>query len=120
MKPWMAWILAVAVLAGAWYSYGWHGVTGAVPLMAFGLLLHFTRLVRVMRRAAESPLGAVDNAVMLHAKLHVGLPMAKVVAQTKSLGKRAEDGTETYTWTDAGGSSVSITFVDGRCARWAL
>ncbi|HEY4065742.1 MAG TPA: hypothetical protein VGM74_02505 [Burkholderiaceae bacterium] len=120
MNPLIAWALAVAVLVGAWFGYGWHGVALAVTLMAFGLLLQFNRLVRVMRRAAESPLGQVDNAVMLHAQLHAGLPMAKVVALTKSLGRRHDDGSETYTWTDAGGASVTITFVNGRCTQWAL
>jgi uncharacterized protein (DUF58 family) len=116
----IAWAVAAAILVGAWFGYGWHGVALAFTLMAFGLLLQFNRLVRVMRRAAESPLGDVDNAVMLHAKLHAGLPMAKVVALTKSLGRRADDGSETYTWSDAGGASVTITFVNGRCAQWAL
>jgi hypothetical protein len=46
--------------------------------------------------------------------------MAKVVALTKSLGRRADDSSEVYTWTDAGGTSVSITFADGRCASWVL
>jgi hypothetical protein len=120
VKPWMVWILAAAVLAGAWYGYGWHGVAAAVTLISFGLLLQFNRLVRVMRRAAESPLGHVDNAVMLHSRLHVGLPMAKVVAQTDSLGRPTEDGSQTFTWTDGGGASVTITFVDDRCAQWVL
>ena len=116
----IAWAVAAAILAGTWLGYGWRGVALAISVMAFGLLLQFNRLVRLMRRAAESPLGHVDNAVMLHAKLHPGLPMAKVVAQTKSLGRRAGNGSETYAWTDGGGASVSIDFVNGRCARWTL
>jgi hypothetical protein len=120
MNPWLGLALAVAALAAGWFAYGARGIALAVTVIAFWLLLQFNRLVRVMRNAADSPLGHVDNAVMLHAKLHTGLPMAKVVALTKSLGKRAEDSSEVYTWTDAGGASVSITFADGRCASWVL
>jgi hypothetical protein len=120
MNPWFGWALAGAALAAGWFGYGARGVALAATVIAFWLLLQFNRLVRVMRRAAESPLGQVDNAVMLHARLHVGLPMAKVVALTKSLGGRADNAREVYTWTDAGGASVTITFADGRCASWVL
>jgi len=120
MSPWIGWSLAAGALAAGWFGYGARGIALAVTVIAFWLLLQFNRLVRVMRSAAESPLGHVDNAVMLHARLHVGLPMAKVVALTKSLGRTGEDADEVYTWTDAGGASVRVTFVDGRCASWTL
>ena len=120
MNPWLGWALPAAALTAGWFAYGPRGVALAVTVIAFWLLLQFNRLVRVMRNAADSPLGHVDNAVMLHAKLHAGLPMAKVVALTKSLGRRADETREVYTWTDAGGASVSITFADGRCASWVL
>jgi len=121
MNPWIGWALAAAALVVGWFGYGARGVALAVTVIAFWLLLQFNRLVRVMRDAADSPLGQVDNAVMLHAKLQAGLPMAKVVALTKSLGRRADDDSrEVYTWTDAGGASVSITFANGRCTSWVL
>jgi uncharacterized protein (DUF58 family) len=120
MNPWIGWALAAAALAAGWFGYGARGIALAVTVIAFWLLLQFNRLVRVMRSAAESPLGHVDNAVMLHAKLQTGLPMAKVVGLTKSLGRRLDDTREVYTWTDAGGASVSITFTNGRCTSWVL
>jgi hypothetical protein len=120
MNPWIGWGLAAAALAAGWFGYGARGVALAVTVIAFWLLLQFNRLVRVMRSAAESPLGHVDNAVMLHAKVQTGLTMAKVVALTKSLGRRLDDTREVYTWTDAGGASVSITFDNGRCTSWVL
>ena len=120
MNPWIGWSLAAAALAAGWFGYGARGVALAVTVVAFWLLLQFNRLVRVMRNAAESPLGQVDNAVMLHAKLHTGLPMAKVVALTKSLGRRVDESREVYSWTDAGGASVSVSFASGRCASWVL
>ena len=120
MSPWIGWALAAAVLAAGWFAYGARGIALALTVIAFWLLLQFNRLVRVMRRAAESPVGHVDNAVMLHAKLHAGLPMAKVVALTKSLGRRADAPAEVYTWVDDGGVAVTVTFTGGRCARWVL
>lgn len=120
MNPWIGWAFAAAALAAGWFGYGLRGVALAVSVIAFWLLLQFNRLVRVMRSVAESPLGQVDNAVMLHARLHAGLPMAKVVALTKSLGHRSEDATEVYTWIDADGAAVAISFANGRCASWVL
>ena len=120
MNPRIGWALAAAALAAGWFGYGARGVALAVSVIAFWLLLQFSRLVRVMRSAAESPLGRVDNAVMLHARLHAGLPMAKVVALTNSLGQRADDRTEVFTWADGGGAAVTITFANGRCASWVL
>ena len=118
MNPWIGWAFAAAALAAGWFGYGLRGVALAVSVIAFWLLLQFNR--RVMRSVAESPLGQVDNAVMLHARLHAGLPMAKVVALTKSLGHRSEDATEVYTWIDADGAAVAISFANGRCASWVL
>jgi hypothetical protein len=119
MNPWIGWALAAAALAAGWFGYGLRGVALAVTVIAFWLLLQFNRLVRVMRTAADSPLGHVDSAVMLNAKLHAGLNMAKVLALTKSLGRKHETS-EVYTWTDDGGAAVSVTFANGRCASWVL
>jgi hypothetical protein len=120
MNPWIGWSLAAAALAAGWFGYGARGLALAVTVIAFWLLLQFNRLVRVMRDAAEAPVGHIGNAVMLHAKLHSGLPMAKVVALTKSLGRRSDESSEVYTWTDASGVVVTITFANGRCASWVL
>ena len=120
MNPWIGAALALAALAAGWLNYGWRGVALAVTVIAFWLLLQFNRLVRVMRTAGESPVGHVDSAVMLHAKLHTGLTMAKVLALTKSLGRRDDPQREAYTWTDDGGAAVKITFANGRCASWEL
>jgi hypothetical protein len=120
VNPRFGWALAIAALAAGWFGYGARGVALAVSVIAFWLLLQFTRLMRVMRSASESPVGHVPSAVMLNAKLHAGLPMAKIVAMTKSLGQRAEASQEVYTWTDAGGAAVRVTFANGRCAGWVL
>ena len=120
MNPWIGGALSLAALAAGWFAYGPRGVALAVTVIAFWLLLQFNRLVRVMRTAADSPVGRVDSAVMLQAKLHPGLTMAKVIALTKSLGRRVDENGDVYTWTDDGGAAVTVTFANGRCARWAL
>ena len=120
MNPLVGWALAAAALAAGWFGYGLRGLVLAVTVIAFWLLLQFNRLVRVMRDAGQAPIGHVPSAVMLHSKLQAGLPMAKVVAMTKSLGQRVDETHEVYRWSDDGGASVSITFAKGRCASWAL
>lgn len=121
MNPLAGWALAGAALAVGWFSYGWRGIALAGTVIAFWLLLQFNRLVRVMRDAGQAPVGHVPSAVMLQSKLVVGLPMARIVAITKSLGRRVGDQLpEVYRWSDDGGASVAITFANGRCTSWTL
>ena len=120
MNPWFGWALAAAALFIGWRSYGWPGVALAFSVIVFWLLLQFSRSVRVMRGASESPVGHVDSAVMLNAKLREKQPMLEIVKLTKSLGQRVSNEPEVWRWADDGGSSVEITFVNGRCTRWVL
>ena len=94
-------------------------VTGGV----MWTLLHFTRLVQTMKRASQRPIGFVDSAVMLNAKLKTGMNLMHVIAMTKSLGERlsAENvQPEVYKWTDEGASFVTCTFKDGKLTEWAM
>lgn len=120
MNPWLGWALAAAALVAGWQSYGWPGLALAFSVIVFWLLLQFNRSVRVMRGASESPVGHIGSAVMLNAKLRERLPMLEVVKLTKSLGQRVSGDPEVWRWIDDGGSSVEITFANGRCTRWAL
>ncbi len=52
------------------------------------LLLHFTRLMHVLKSAADRPVGYVGSAVMLNAKLKPGVNLLHVMALTESLGER--------------------------------
>jgi uncharacterized protein (DUF58 family) len=118
------WLLAaVGVLLG-WQAMGWQGLVLALSIVAFWLLLQFSRTLRVMRHAAQSPVGHVRSAVELHARLHVGLWMAEVIKLTGSLGRRVDPGAaataETWVWTDGGGDRVRVQFADGRCTAWSL
>lgn len=120
MNPILGWILAVATLAVGWSSYGWRGFAFALSVVFFWLLTQFNRSVKVLRAAADSPVGHVDSAVMLNAKLKTGLPMTQVVALTNSLGKHIVQEPDTWAWSDASGSQVHIVFVKGRCVSWTL
>ena len=120
MNPWIGWGLAAIAVAAGWRGYGWPGLALAFSVIVFWLLIQFNRSVRVMRDAAESPVGQVGSAVMLHSKLRVGLPMLQIVTLTKSLGRRVGDAPETWAWADASGAEVRIEFDKGRCARWVL
>ena len=120
MNPIVGWALAGVALAAGWRGYGWPGLALAASVIAFWLLIQFNRTVKVMRNAANAPIGHVDSAVMLHAKLSVGLPMMQVVTLTKSLGRRVAEHPETWAWADTSGCEVAIVFDKGRCTSWAL
>ena len=120
MNPMLGWVLAAAALAAGWRAYGWPGLALVLTVIAFWLLLQFNRAIRVMKNAGSAPMGQVDNAVMLNAKLRAGMPMIKVVALTRSLGRRVAENADTFIWTDAGGCDVVVTFDNGRAKTWLL
>ena len=120
MNPILGWALAALALAAGWRGYGGPGIALALSVIVFWLVLQFNRSLKVMRNAASAPVGHIDSAVMLNAKLSAGLPMFRVVTLTKSLGKRVADKPETWAWADASGSNVTIVFDKGRCQRWTL
>ena len=114
------WALAVVAVAVGYTSYGWPGVALAVSVIAFWLLLQFSRALRVMRTAADRPVGHVDSAVMLQSRLQAGMPLAQVMKLTRSLGEKRGDAPETYAWRDAGGDEVIVEMKDGRLSRFQL
>lgn len=120
MNAIVGWLLAAAALVVGWRGWGWPGVALACSAIVFWLLLQFSRALRVLRLAADAPLGQVDSAVMLLAKLRAGLPMQRVIVLTRSLGRRIADDPPTWAWADAGGAEVRVVFERGRCARWVL
>lgn len=120
MNPILGWVLAVLAVAAGWQGYGWPGVALAVSVIAFWLLMQFNRSLRVLRNAGSAPVGHIDSAVMLNAKLQAGMPMIKVVALTKSLGRRVSEQPERWAWADEGSSEVVLDFERGLCRRWVL
>ena len=114
---------SVAMVVLAYRAYGWSGVAMAVAALVMWLLLHFTRMVQVLKRAATQPIGTVGSAVMLNAKLRPGMTLLHVVALTRSLGalqtpKDAQP--EVYHWTDGTQSHVAAEFSGGKLKKWSL
>jgi hypothetical protein len=123
----IGWALAAAALVVGWLSYGWRGLVLALTVIAFWMLLQFSRTLRVLRGAAQSPLGQLDSAVMFNAKLHAGLRLPEVIALARSLGRKVgadvadvADEPEVFVWRDGGDDEVEVTFVNGRCTQWHL
>ena len=110
------------VLVGS-ASAGWSGVAAVVGGLVMWALLHFTRLMNVMKKAANRPMGYVGSAVMLNARLKPGVNLMHVMAMTQSLGERlsAENAQpEVYRWTDGTQSHVTCEFANGRLQKWTL
>ena len=120
MNPFIGWTLAVLAIAVGYVGWGWRGVVLGVTVAAFGLLLQFSRTLRVMRAAGQAPVGHVANAVMLHARLRPGLRLLEILALTRSLGEKLGDDPERYAWRDAGGDRVTLDLESGRLVRWQL
>ncbi len=116
-------IATVGLLAYAYHRWGWAGFAGALGLVVMWMLLHFTRMMQVLKRTADRPVGYVDSAVMLNAKLQKGMTLLHVLAMTRALGQlqSAQDAQpEVFCWTDNGGSFVHVTFFNGRVQSWVL
>ena len=80
-------LLLAALLIGSWHKGGWHGLLLAGSGVLLWLLLHYTRFILIMRRAARHPKGWTHSALMLNSRLQTGLPLLQVVALTQSLGE---------------------------------
>ena len=120
MNAKLGWALAVVGTALGYHFWGWRGVVLAVSVVVFWLLLQFTRALRVLRSAGQAPVGHVESAVMLQARLHEGMRLMQILPLTRSIGQKVADDPETYLWTDASGASVRVELRDGRCVGWTL
>ena len=114
-KIWVPVAGAATVVLGYVYS-GWPGVALIVGALVMWLLLHFNRMMQVLKRAANRPMGYVESAVMLNAKLKPKATLLHVVAMTRSLGEQRSPKDvqpEVFRWTDTGGSYVDCTCAGG-------
>ena len=120
MNARLGWLLAALFTFAAWRAYDLAGLAFAASAIVFWLLLQFNRAVRVMKNAADSPVGHVASAVMFHAALARGMTMLQIVSKTKSLGRKVEGSDDDWRWSDDGGASVVLHFERGRLVRWQI
>jgi hypothetical protein len=119
-------LVPAALLVGvalAYRSYGWPGLAAAGSVLVFWILMHFSRMMQVLKRAANRPVGYVDSAVMLNAKLKPGMTLMHVVAMTRALGRLTsvkDQQPEVFVWADGSHSQVSCTFVGGKLSHHEL
>lgn len=116
-------LVIVGFTVGAWQAFQWAGIALAAGGVVMWILLHFTRMVTILKKAANRPIGHVASAVMLNAKLQKGATLMHVIAMTQSLGTlltEKDAQPEVYTWTDSSQSVVTCTFVGGKLTEWAL
>ncbi|MEG0937840.1 MAG: glycerate kinase [Comamonas sp.] len=113
----------IVLMIAAYQSASWPGVAAVAGGIIMWGLLHFTRLMSIMKKASNRPIGYVGSAVMLNVKLRPKVALVHVIAMTRSLGQRlSEEGQspEIYRWTDGTNSSVTCEFVNGRLMKWEL
>jgi hypothetical protein len=57
-------VAGVAIVVLAYRFYGWAGVAAVATGLVMWVLLHFTRMMQVLKRAANRPIGYVDSPSM--------------------------------------------------------
>jgi hypothetical protein len=116
-------ILVSAAFVMAYTYYKWSGVAIVASGLVTWALLHFSRMMQVLKRAADRPIGYVASAVMLNAKLQKGKTLMHVIAMTKALGEllsEKDTQPEVFRWTDGTNSHVTCTFLNGKLQSWEL
>ena len=116
-------IVIASAFAVAYTNYKWPGVAVVVTGLVTWALLHFSRMMQVLKRAANRPIGYTDSAVMLNAKLQKGKTLMHVIAMTKALGELLsvkDVQPEMFRWTDGTQSHVTCTFLGGKLQSWVL
>jgi len=116
-------VVGVAMVVLAYRSYGWPGVALVAGGVVMWMLLHFTRMMRVLQRAANHPIGWCASAVMLNAQLKPGVNLLHVTAMTRAMGEALSEKDaqpEIFRWTDNGGSHVTCEFQAGKLVKWTL
>ena len=100
----------LAVLFIAWNNFGTPGLAVASGAIVMWLLLHFSRVMHVVRQASERPVGYVASAIMLNAKLKPKVNLLYVMSLTRAMGEQLspkDEQPEVFRWTDPGGSHVT-------------
>ena len=116
-------LAALLVAVAGYRAYGWPGLALVGGGLVMWVLLHFTRMLQVLKRAAHRPIGHVSSAVMLHSRLAAGQSLLHVIACTRSLGlleSPKDTQPERFRWSDASQSSVLCVFQGGKLQSWEL
>ena len=116
-------VVGVILVVVAYRGYGWMGVGLVVTGIVTWMLLHFTRMMKVLQRASNRPIGYCDSAVMLNARLRPKMNLMHVVAMTRAMGEQLsekEAQPEVFRWTDGSASHVTCEFAAGKLVKWAL
>jgi hypothetical protein len=126
-KFWLSALLIFTATGVAWRLWGGVAVATVAGALLMWLLLHYTRLMKTMQRAAHRPIGTVSSAVMLNARLSKGMSLLQIIGLTHSLGQTVEaqppgmkPAAETFVWTDASLASVTVVFQRGKARSWNL
>ena len=127
LKIWFSALMLLVATGLAWRLWGGAVVAAVGGALLLWLLLHYTRVMNVMQRAAQRPIGTVDSAVMLNARLSQGMSLLQILGLTRSLGQGLDDspnpappGNERFVWRDASGAAVTVTLRRGKLQQWAL
>lgn len=113
----------ILLVAMSYRAYGLGGVAVALGGVVMWVLMHYTRLMQVLKRANNNPIGYVGSAVMLNAKLRPGVAMLHVLALTRALGEQLspkDEQPEVFRWTDGSKSHVTAEFLNGKLVKWTL
>ena len=116
-------LLIAAAFAFAYINYKWAGVAFVVSALVMWALMHFNRMMQVLKKAANRPIGYVGSAVMLNAKLQKGNTLMHVIARTQALGELLsvkDEQPEVFRWMDATKSHVTCTFLSGKLQSWEM
>jgi hypothetical protein len=124
MSPALSWAAAALLMVAGYFAYGWPGVALAFTGVVFWLLLQYSRALRALRIANARPVGHVDSAVMLHARLHRGMTLPHIMQLTRSFGQAqpSPEGSEreSFSWRDEQGDVVQVQLQRGRLSEWSL
>lgn len=121
LSKYLAPITLITLVSWAWQSAGWEGIVMTVTGLVMWLLMYFTNIMVIMRRARNSPVGYVSSAVMFQSKLQEGMTHLNVIGLSRSLGERLsaqDEDPEVFLWKDSNDNRVTVTFVSGKVQSW--
>lgn len=121
LSKYLAPVTLITLVSWAWQSAGWEGIVMTVTGLVMWLLMYFTNIMVIMRRARNNPIGYVSSAVMFQSKLQENMTHLNVIGLSRSLGERLsekDEEPEVFLWKDSNDNRVTATFVGGKLKSW--